>query len=190
MNYGNPSPFLTKDFAVARGVRFNSCRDDCHIKRLTAPVCIPIHYGPPREQDWVYKERKQLKEISFRFAAKDAAHSYVSRLAREMHYLPPEMTVAGGRLLFEEAPEVIQETLSAMVPRNMVLTVTWKGVRGDVDKARKKLKTDKRVSMPTRKLSRFAYSEQEWFTISSKSYELSCRSPETHQQSSAPLKAS
>ncbi|CAM9980581.1 unnamed protein product, partial [Sphacelaria rigidula] len=86
------------------------------------------------QQEWIQLERKRLWDLYFRFASKSAPMQYVSDLAGSMQDMPPDLSVAGDRLVFEHDAEMVEEVLSRMVSSNMLLIVVDKRFKGKTDK--------------------------------------------------------
>lgn len=85
-------------------------------------------------QECIYLEQKTLMDTNFRFASKQSAITYASDLSENMSLYPPELTVAGGRLIFDYVPGMIRDVLARIVPGNMMLLISKKGFKGKTNK--------------------------------------------------------
>jgi secreted Zn-dependent insulinase-like peptidase len=80
----------------------------------------------PRE--WLYSEQSRLADIQFRFREKVNPMSYVSALATGMQYYAAEDVLRGPYLMTDYEQEVIQQLLTALVPKNAMVMLSDKGV--------------------------------------------------------------
>lgn len=109
---------------------------------LRTPFFIPpppLHLPPVPPttiKEWIYLEWKRLWDLSFRFASKPEPMWYVSNLAGSLHTLPPDLSVAGNRLILEYNTDIVREILSGMVPSNMLLVVVDKELKGTTNQVR------------------------------------------------------
>ena len=91
-------------------------------------------HGP---QEWIYTEKRDIAEMSFRFKDKETPMSYTSALAGRMHQYATQDVISGPHLLHEFQPEVITALLQCLVPANMRLSVVSKAFQGKTESVEK-----------------------------------------------------
>ena len=79
----------------------------------------------------LYNENKAIAELDFRFQEEDSPQSVVSDLASLMQYLPAEDLLQVNHLFEAFDPQLIRRLLDKMIPDNLRMIVTARGLKTD-----------------------------------------------------------
>ena len=82
-------------------------------------------------RDWAFEEQSKLSALSFRFKQRADPGSYVTDLATKLQLYPENHVLYGPYALESYEPELIGAFLDDLIPENLLLTVTAKGVETD-----------------------------------------------------------
>lgn len=82
-------------------------------------------------REWAFEEQSQLSALSFRFKQRTDPSDYVTSLATRLQLYPENHVLYGPYALEEYEPELIAEYLDALVPENLLLTVTARNAKTD-----------------------------------------------------------
>ncbi|CAN0011298.1 unnamed protein product, partial [Phaeothamnion confervicola] len=79
----------------------------------------------------IFREVQEVCAMNFRFSNKTKPMQYARRLATSMHLYPPELTVAGGSLLYDYDPDLIRKVTDLLTPERMILAISSKAFEGE-----------------------------------------------------------
>eukprot|EP00906_Rhabdomonas_costata_P015196 RCo021846 len=72
-------------------------------------------------QEYIYEELKNIAEMNFRFAEPGAPMADAILVSGSMTYYPPEHSIAGEFLFFEQNPEMVRRCMDHLTPTNMIV---------------------------------------------------------------------
>ena len=102
--------------------------DDC-VECVFQYIAMLKTKGPQR---WIYDEVTKVSAINVKYKSKSRTFSYVTGLAKSLHYYPNSEVLLGGNLLRKYDPKLITETLNLLNPKNMyIIFVSKNAINAD-----------------------------------------------------------
>ena len=77
-------------------------------------------------QEWIHTECKNINQMLFRFKDKESPQSYVTNLASNLREYPIEEVLTGPWLIEDFKPELIEDILNRLIPKNVYIMVVAK----------------------------------------------------------------
>ena len=81
--------------------------------------------------NWRYDEQKSLADLSFRFQEKQDSQAYVSLLANNLQYFPPQDVLRGSFLMEGMNAGLMNDVLARLNPENALWIVSAPDIAGD-----------------------------------------------------------
>ena len=131
LNYTGGSTFQLSIALTDKGVG--------HVQQITDDVFFAINYLREQHQQQpdvsraLFLEQRQLAAMAFRFYQQPTELSIASGAAANLHFYPPAEVISGDYDYSEYRPALITESLSRLVPDNVLLTLVAQTLPNDAD---------------------------------------------------------